>query len=146
MKAKMIPTILKRENKNLPNKPLQLKYRQAWKKNGRIQMMFNTFCKLSLLLNGECKGELLLVYVRGLLISDGKPSLLDSVLHFRWWLREINAFNPLNHTSASSLSLQIYNKRIRSQYSIKVNHKEYHSNAHDVYNICDYILTSKVSI
>lgn len=67
----------------------------------------NTFGKLSLLPNGEFKGELLLVYVRGLLASDGIPSLFDSGFHFRWWLREINAFNPLNQTSASSLSLQI---------------------------------------
>lgn len=66
-----------------------------------------TFCKLSLLPNGECKGELLRVYVLGLFASDGIPSLLDSVLHFRLWLRDINAFKPLNHTSASSLSLQI---------------------------------------
>lgn len=42
----------------------------------------STFCKLSPLPNGECNGELLLVYVRGLLASDETPSLLDSVLHF----------------------------------------------------------------
>lgn len=41
-----------------------------------------TFCKLSLLPNGEFKGELLRVYVLGLFASEGIPSLLDSVLHF----------------------------------------------------------------
>lgn len=43
-----------------------------------------TFCKLSPLPNGECSGELLLVYVLGLVAPEEIPSLLDSVLHFRW--------------------------------------------------------------
>lgn len=38
---------------------------------------------LSLLPNGELIGELLLVYVLGLLVPDDTPSLRDSVLHFR---------------------------------------------------------------
>ncbi|KAF5816385.1 hypothetical protein HanXRQr2_Chr03g0133771 [Helianthus annuus] len=40
-----------------------------------------TFCELLPLPNGECKGELLCVYVLGL-ASDGISSLLGSVLQF----------------------------------------------------------------
>ena len=66
---------------------------------------------LSTLPNGELKGELLRVYVLGLFDSEETASLLDSVLHLRGWPREINAFRPTNQTSASSLSLQIWQRR-----------------------------------
>ena len=53
------------------------------KSEARINQYNFTFCRLSLLPNGEFRGELLRVYVLGLFASEGIPSLLDSVLHFR---------------------------------------------------------------
>ena len=101
MKAMMIRIL--NEGKDNPLRHQQIEGGCA---RGRHKVEKCTFCKLSLLPNGELRGELLRVYVLGLFASDGIPSLLDSILHFR--LREINAFKPLNHTSASSLSLQIW--------------------------------------
>ena len=63
--------------------PLNILFQLQRNETLRKQYYSNTFCKLSLLPNGEFKGEPLLVYVRGLLASDGIPSLLESVLHFR---------------------------------------------------------------
>ena len=56
-----------------------------------------TFYRLSLLPKGEFKGELLCVFVLGQFASEEISSLLDAVLHFQWWLREVKAFKPLNH-------------------------------------------------
>ena len=74
-----------------------------------------TFYRLSLLPKGEFKGKLLFVYVLGQFASKEISSLLDFVLHFWWWLREVKAFKPLNHDSTSSLSLQIWSRWIKTR-------------------------------
>ena len=74
-----------------------------------------TFYRLSLLPKGEFKGKLLFVYVLGQFASKEISSLLDFVLHFWWWLREVKAFKPLNHDLASSLSLQIWSRWIKTR-------------------------------
>lgn len=73
-----------------------------------LNLSWGTFCVLLMLPNGELRGELLRVYVLGLLLPEEIPSLLDSVRNFRGLLREISVFRPANQTSASSLSLHIW--------------------------------------
>jgi hypothetical protein len=64
-----------------------------------------TWCRLSVLLNGEVKGELLRVRV-GMVASEVPPSL-GSNLDFCNWAPATEPLRPTNHTSTSSLSLHI---------------------------------------
>ncbi len=66
----------------------------------------HTWCNLSELPNGEVSGELFCAEAIGLLASE-ILSIFPSDLDFHIWEPEINASRPKNHTSASSLSLQI---------------------------------------
>lgn len=64
-----------------------------------------TWCRLSVLPNGEVKGELF--RVRAGLVASEVPRSLGSNLDFRNWAPATEALRPTNHTSTSSLSLHI---------------------------------------
>jgi hypothetical protein len=52
-----------------------------------------------------------MVYALGLFASDKSPSFVVSSLFFQIWRFDISAFRPVNQTSASSLSLHIWQNR-----------------------------------
>jgi len=66
---------------------------------------YNTWCRLSVLPNGDVRGELLLVSAG--LIASADPSCFRLNFDFRNWAPATEAFRPTNQTSASSLSLHI---------------------------------------